>query len=101
MTAREQDAPDPAGGAQVRKDGGGRSFLSSCAIRRTVWQALTDPAHLREWAPFDAMGAEDGWTHGEARRWARPRRMYQGGTRVVDRRGVPDSRRARLHRRSH
>lgn len=19
-----------------------------------VWQALTDPAHLREWAPFDA-----------------------------------------------
>src|SRR5437867_1004783 len=21
-----------------------------------VWQALTDPAHLREWAPFDADG---------------------------------------------
>jgi len=22
-----------------------------------VWQALTDPAHLREWAPFDANGS--------------------------------------------
>ena len=22
-----------------------------------VWQALTDPAHLREWAPFDADGS--------------------------------------------
>jgi uncharacterized protein YndB with AHSA1/START domain len=24
-----------------------------------VWQALTDPAHLREWAPFDADGSLD------------------------------------------
>ena len=25
--------------------------------REKVWQAITDPAHLREWAPFDADGS--------------------------------------------
>ena len=50
--------PGPASGARgsTRTERTGRSFSSgSCAIRRTkVWQALTDPAQLREWAPFDA-----------------------------------------------
>jgi uncharacterized protein YndB with AHSA1/START domain len=56
MTDREQYTPGPATGAQVRKDGEEKWTL--ILVRElhhppeTVWQALTDPAHLREWAPF-------------------------------------------------
>jgi uncharacterized protein YndB with AHSA1/START domain len=59
MTDREQYTPGPASGAQVRKDGE-KWTLSLVRERRhspeKVWQALTDPAHLREWAPFEADG---------------------------------------------
>ncbi len=57
MTAREQYAPGPAGGAQVRKDGENWTLILVRELRHSperVWQALTDPAQLREWAPFDA-----------------------------------------------
>src|SRR5438270_3783959 len=57
MTHREQYTPGPASGAQVRKDGEKWTLLLVRELRHspeTVWQALTDPAHLREWAPFDA-----------------------------------------------
>src|SRR5437667_7824572 len=57
MTDREQYAPDPASGAQVRKDGEKWTLVLVRELRHPpekVWQALTDPAHLREWAPFDA-----------------------------------------------
>ena len=57
MTDREQYAPGPAGGAQVRKDGENWTLILVRELRHPpamVWQALTDPAHLSEWAPFDA-----------------------------------------------
>ena len=65
MTVREQYTPGEAGGAQVRKDRGpnGEEKWTLILVRELrhspekVWQALTDPAHLREWAPFDADGS--------------------------------------------
>jgi uncharacterized protein YndB with AHSA1/START domain len=59
MMDREQYTPGPASGAQVRKDGERWTLMVVRELRHSpekVWQALTDPAHLREWAPFDADG---------------------------------------------
>src|SRR5438445_13475283 len=59
MIDREQYTPGPASGAQVRKDGEKWTLILVRELRHSpekVWQALTDPAHLREWAPFDADG---------------------------------------------
>ena len=55
MTDRERYTPGPASGAQVRKDGAKWTLILVRELRHSpekVWQALTDPAHLREWAPF-------------------------------------------------
>jgi len=44
-------------GADVRKDGDRWTLILVRDLRHPpmkVWQALTDPAQLREWAPFDA-----------------------------------------------
>ncbi len=60
MAAREQYTPGPASGAQVRKEGEKWTLILVRELRHSpekVWQALTDPAHLREWAPFDADGS--------------------------------------------
>jgi hypothetical protein len=60
MTDREQYAPGPASGAEVRKDGEKWALPLVRELRHPpekVWQALTDPAHLREWAPFEADGS--------------------------------------------
>jgi len=60
MADREQYAPGPASGAQVRKDGEKWTLILVRELRHSpekVWQALTDPAHLREWAPFEADGS--------------------------------------------
>jgi uncharacterized protein YndB with AHSA1/START domain len=60
MTDRDQYTPGPASGAQVRKDGENWTLILVRELRHSpekVWQALTDPAHLREWAPFDADGS--------------------------------------------
>ena len=57
MTDREQYTPGPASGAEVRKDGEKWTLILVRELRHPpamVWQALTDPAHLSEWAPFDA-----------------------------------------------
>jgi len=57
MTHREQYSPGPASGAQVRKDGEKWTLILVRELHHPpekVWRALTDPAHLREWAPFDA-----------------------------------------------
>ena len=57
MTDREQYAPGPASGAQIRKDGEKWTLVLVRDLRHPpdkVWQALTDPTHLREWAPFEA-----------------------------------------------
>src|SRR5258708_11968347 len=60
MTDREQYTPGPASGAQVRKDGEKWTLILVRELRHSpekVWQALTEPAHLREWAPFEADGS--------------------------------------------
>jgi uncharacterized protein YndB with AHSA1/START domain len=60
MTEREQYTPGPASGARVQKDGEKWTLVLVRELRHSpekVWQALTDPAHLREWAPFDADGS--------------------------------------------
>jgi uncharacterized protein YndB with AHSA1/START domain len=59
MTDCEEYAPGPASAAQVIKDGEKWTLVLVRDLRHApekVWQALTDPAHLREWAPFDADG---------------------------------------------
>jgi hypothetical protein len=59
MTDRDQYTPGPASGAQVRKDGEKWTLILVRELRHSpekVWQALTDPAHLREWAPFETDG---------------------------------------------
>jgi uncharacterized protein YndB with AHSA1/START domain len=59
-TDREQYEPGPASGVEVRQDGEHWRLILVRELRHSpelVWQALTDPAHLREWAPFDADGS--------------------------------------------
>ena len=56
---RESYTPGPAAGAEVRKDGEKWTLVLVRQLRHSpekVWQALTDPAQLREWAPFDTDG---------------------------------------------
>jgi uncharacterized protein YndB with AHSA1/START domain len=51
--------PGPANLARVQKDGENWTLILVRQLRHPpeiVWQALTDPAQLREWAPFDADG---------------------------------------------
>ena len=60
MIDREQYTPGPASVAQVRKDGEKWTLILVRELRHSpekVWQALTDPAHLREWAPFEVDGS--------------------------------------------
>jgi uncharacterized protein YndB with AHSA1/START domain len=59
MTVREQYNPGPANVAHVLKDGDKWTLVLVRELRHSpekVWQALTDPAQLREWAPFDSDG---------------------------------------------
>jgi uncharacterized protein YndB with AHSA1/START domain len=60
MTNREQYDPGPARAADVRKDGEKWTLILVRELRHPpekVWQALTDPVHLRQWAPFEADGS--------------------------------------------
>ena len=55
----ERYTPGPASGARIQKDGEKWTLILVRELRHSpekVWQALTDPAHLREWAPFDLDG---------------------------------------------
>jgi uncharacterized protein YndB with AHSA1/START domain len=58
MSSRDEYMPGPAAGAEVRnKDGEKWTLVLVRELRhppQKVWKALTDPASLREWAPFDA-----------------------------------------------
>ena len=57
MQSREQYVPGAASGAEVRKDGEKWTLVLVRDLSHPpakVWQALTDPEHLREWAPFDS-----------------------------------------------
>src|SRR5436305_8059054 len=62
MTDRPHYSPGPANVAQVQKSGEKWTLVLVRELRHSpekVWQAITDPAHLREWAPFDADGSLD------------------------------------------
>jgi uncharacterized protein YndB with AHSA1/START domain len=57
MSDRQNYAPGPAAGARVHKEGEKWTLILVRELRHPpamVWQALTDPAQLSEWAPFDA-----------------------------------------------
>jgi len=57
MSSPERYTPGPASGAEVRKDGEKWTLVLVRDLAHPpakVWQALTDPEHLREWAPFDS-----------------------------------------------
>jgi len=57
MSSRESYKPGPAAGAEIRKDGEKWTLIVVRDLKHPpakVWDALTDPAQLREWAPFDA-----------------------------------------------
>jgi hypothetical protein len=63
MSDRTQYAPGPASGAEVRKeiskDAEKWTLILVRDLRHApekVWQAITEPEHLREWAPFDSDG---------------------------------------------
>jgi uncharacterized protein YndB with AHSA1/START domain len=68
MGDRAQYVPGPASGARIHKERvqnaqGQEEEKWTLVLVRTlrhpperVWEALTDPAQLREWAPFDADG---------------------------------------------
>src|SRR5580698_2031085 len=60
MADRAQYVPGPASGADVRKDGEKWTLILVRELRHApekVWRALTEPAHLREWAPFETAGS--------------------------------------------
>jgi uncharacterized protein YndB with AHSA1/START domain len=67
MIEREQYTPGSANMARIQKDRGqnGEEKWTLVLVRELrhapekVWQAITDPTHLREWAPFDADGNLD------------------------------------------
>jgi uncharacterized protein YndB with AHSA1/START domain len=57
MSARQSYQPGPAEGARIHKEGEKWTLVLVRDLRHApskVWEAITDPAHLREWAPFDA-----------------------------------------------
>lgn len=60
MNDRTTYQPGPARGAEILKDGDEWALVIKRELRHSpekVWEAITDPAHLREWAPFDASGS--------------------------------------------
>jgi uncharacterized protein YndB with AHSA1/START domain len=57
LSAQTNYAPGPASGARVQKDGEKWTLILVRELHHApemVWEALTDPAQLAEWAPFDA-----------------------------------------------
>lgn len=62
MSDLAQYTPGPAYGAEVRKGGEKWTLILTRELRHSpdkVWRALTDPAQLRGWAPFDVDGSLD------------------------------------------
>jgi uncharacterized protein YndB with AHSA1/START domain len=57
MSHPEPYEPGPASGAEILKEGEKWTLVLVRELRHPperVWTALTDPVHLREWAPFDS-----------------------------------------------
>ena len=62
MTEYQHYSPGPASGASVRKDGDMWTLILVRQLHHApekIWRALTDPVHLREWAPFEVDGSLD------------------------------------------
>jgi uncharacterized protein YndB with AHSA1/START domain len=56
VSNRAKYLPGPATGADIQKDGDKWTLVLVRELRHPparVWRALTDPAHLAQWAPFD------------------------------------------------
>ena len=80
MIDRDPYMPGPANVAQVRKDGEKWTLILVRELRHSpekVWQALTDPAHLREWAPFEADGNLGSVGHRESDLGGNPRPAWK------------------------
>ena len=59
MSESQRYMPGQASPAEVRKDGDKWTLILVRQLRHSpekVWDALTNPVHLRQWAPFDAAG---------------------------------------------
>lgn len=57
MSTRDRYSPGPAAGARIEKQGAQWTLVLVRDLRHPpakVWSAITEPEHLREWAPFDA-----------------------------------------------
>jgi uncharacterized protein YndB with AHSA1/START domain len=57
ITHRQQYTPGSASGARIKKEGEKWTLVLVRELRHPrekVWEALTDPAQLSQWAPFDA-----------------------------------------------
>jgi len=60
MTNRHQYEPGPAQGASIDKSDDNWTLILVRDLRHSpdkVWSALTDPAQLSQWAPFEADGS--------------------------------------------
>jgi uncharacterized protein YndB with AHSA1/START domain len=61
MTARADYNPGPPRGARIeKKDGEMWGLILIRELRHApekVWEAITDPAQISQWAPFDASGS--------------------------------------------
>ena len=60
MSAHARYTPGPANIARIEKEGEKWTLVLLKELRHPpekVWRALTEPEHLREWAPFDADGS--------------------------------------------
>ncbi|MBA2685699.1 MAG: SRPBCC family protein [Gemmatimonadaceae bacterium] len=58
MSSSQKYAPGAAFGADIRKDGDTWTLVLVRDLRHSpakVWDALTDPEQLHEWAPFDSV----------------------------------------------
>jgi len=57
MSSPQPYAPGAASGARIQKNGEQWTLVLVRELAHPpakVWKALTEPAHLREWAPFDS-----------------------------------------------
>lgn len=57
MSSREHYSPGAASGARVHKEGDAWTLVLVRDLSHPpakVWKAITEPEHLRQWAPFDS-----------------------------------------------
>lgn len=57
MASKDQYTPGPASGASIKKEGEKWTLVLVRDLRHApekVWKAITEPEHLRAWAPFDS-----------------------------------------------